>query len=200
MGERDADEARRSSLFNAHITPIPAYGTKRLEIEYQERLQVEQGDAYFSIPLHPDVYHSQTAGKLSISLDLKSAHAIRDVQFVSKTYPMQISGRTDKGLQGKFQGSAVVLHRGLYAQVFARRSARQSGGAHVSRWSRPGLLRSIRAVEPSARDGSNHAPQRSRAVRHIAFHAVGKTGTQLSGTGSATAIAQARRPIQSTAL
>ncbi len=107
MGERDADEARRSSLFNAHITPIPAYGTKRLEIEYQERLQVEQGDAYFSIPLHPDVYHSQTAGKFSISLDLKSAHAIRDVQFVSKTYPMQISGRTDKGLQGKFQGTGL---------------------------------------------------------------------------------------------
>ncbi len=37
MGERDADEARRSSIFSARVVPIPAYGTKRIEIEYQER-------------------------------------------------------------------------------------------------------------------------------------------------------------------
>lgn len=107
MGERDADEARRSSIFSARIAPVPAFGTKRVEIEYQERLQVEQGDAYFSIPLRPDVYRSQTAGKFSITLDLKSAHSLRDVQFTSKTYPVQISGRTDKGLQAKFQSQAV---------------------------------------------------------------------------------------------
>ena len=107
MGERDADEARRSSIFSARIAPIPAYGTKRLEMEYQERLQVEQGDAYFSIPLRPDVYHAQTAGKLSITLDLKSAHAMRDAQFLAKIYPMQITGRTDKGLHATFQGQAV---------------------------------------------------------------------------------------------
>ncbi len=51
MGERDADEARRTSIFSARIVPIPAYGTKRLEIEYQERLSVEQAEAFFSIPL-----------------------------------------------------------------------------------------------------------------------------------------------------
>src|SRR5262249_26421067 len=64
LGERDADEARRTSVFSARIVPIPAWGTKRIEMEYQERLQVEQGDALFSIPLRPDVYRTQTAGKL----------------------------------------------------------------------------------------------------------------------------------------
>src|SRR5271157_1317672 len=44
MGERDADEARRSSIFSARISPVPPFGTKRVEMEYQERLQVEQGD------------------------------------------------------------------------------------------------------------------------------------------------------------
>src|SRR5580700_7519673 len=29
MGERDADEARRTSMFSARVVPIPAYGTKR---------------------------------------------------------------------------------------------------------------------------------------------------------------------------
>ena len=37
QGERDADEARRTSVFSAHIVPIPAFGTKRVEMEYQER-------------------------------------------------------------------------------------------------------------------------------------------------------------------
>src|ERR1035438_8415676 len=69
MGERDADEARRSAIFSARIVPIPAYGSKRLEMEYQERLTVEQGESMFAIPLRPDVYRAQTAGKLSITLE-----------------------------------------------------------------------------------------------------------------------------------
>ena len=62
MGERDADEARRTSQFSARIAPIPAFGTKRVEMEYQERLEFQQGDAFFTIPLRPDVYRVQAAG------------------------------------------------------------------------------------------------------------------------------------------
>ena len=40
QGERTEDDARRNSLFSAHIVPIPAYGTKRLEIEYHEHIPV----------------------------------------------------------------------------------------------------------------------------------------------------------------
>lgn len=41
MGERGSEEARRTSVFSARIVPIPAYGTKRLEIEYHESIPVE---------------------------------------------------------------------------------------------------------------------------------------------------------------
>ena len=37
-GERDDKDPRTTSLFTAKIVPIPAYGTKRLEIEYHQRL------------------------------------------------------------------------------------------------------------------------------------------------------------------
>ncbi len=47
----------------------------------------------FAIPLRPDVYRAQTAGRLSITLEIKSAHAMRDFQFVSKAYAMQIAAR-----------------------------------------------------------------------------------------------------------
>ena len=46
MGERDADEARRASVFTARVAPIPAWGNKRIEIEYQERLPVEQSERF----------------------------------------------------------------------------------------------------------------------------------------------------------
>lgn len=109
MGERDADEARRTSIFSARIVPIPAYGTKRLEIEYQERLSVEQAGAFFSIPLRPDVYRAQTAGRLTIHVSVKGAHSMRDFQFVSKAFPMKMNAQTVKSVEASFEGSNVAL-------------------------------------------------------------------------------------------
>jgi Ca-activated chloride channel homolog len=109
MGERDADEARRTSVFSARVVPIPAYGTKRIEIEYQERLTVELSESMFAIPLRPDVYRAQTAGRLSIALDLKSAHPMRDFQFVGKAYAMQVASRDAKSVKASFNGKAVAL-------------------------------------------------------------------------------------------
>jgi Ca-activated chloride channel family protein len=42
MGERTAEEARRSAVFSARIVPIPGYGTKWIEIEYHETIPVEK--------------------------------------------------------------------------------------------------------------------------------------------------------------
>jgi Ca-activated chloride channel family protein len=109
MGERDADEERRSSLFTARVAPVPAYGTKRIEIEYQERLPLEQGEAFFAIPIHPDVYRQQSAGRLSIHFNLTSAHAMSDFQFKSANYPMKIAEKTSKNVKASFEGQAVSL-------------------------------------------------------------------------------------------
>ncbi|MGD0682653.1 MAG: VIT domain-containing protein, partial [Terracidiphilus sp.] len=54
QGERTEDDARRSSIFSAHLVPIPAYGTKRLEIEYHEHIPVSARKSYFLLPLKPD--------------------------------------------------------------------------------------------------------------------------------------------------
>jgi Ca-activated chloride channel family protein len=108
-GERDADEARRTSVFSAKILPIRPYGTKRLEMEYTEQLPVEQFESFFAIPLRPEAYHLQTAGRLSLHLELDSAHALRDFQVVSKTYPVQIRERTPHRVKLDFDGRMVKL-------------------------------------------------------------------------------------------
>jgi Ca-activated chloride channel homolog len=71
MGERDADEASRNEVFTAKIVPFPSFSTKRIELEYQERLPVENYESLLAVPLRPDAYQQQTAEHLSITLTLR---------------------------------------------------------------------------------------------------------------------------------
>jgi len=109
MGERGAEEAKRTSVFSARITPIPAYGTKRLEIEYHESIPVENLKSYFAIPLRPDSYSAQAAAHFRINFELHSAHAIRNFQAPAKTFPLQIDQNTPHLVQGHFEGRNVNL-------------------------------------------------------------------------------------------
>jgi Ca-activated chloride channel family protein len=109
QGERDLDEAGRSAVFSARIVPIPAFGTKRLEMEYQEDIPVERFESMLAVPLRPDAYRAQTAGHLWIRLELDSAHALRDFEIRSKQYPMQIRDRTPHHVKADFEGRNVAL-------------------------------------------------------------------------------------------
>ncbi|HET6843686.1 MAG TPA: VIT and VWA domain-containing protein [Candidatus Angelobacter sp.] len=109
MGERTADEARRTSVFSAKIAPIPAYGTKRLEFEYHESIPVDSFKSYFGVPLRPEAYHSQTARHLTIRFELRSEHPIRDFRLASKIYPLKITQQNANSVIGTFTGDNVSL-------------------------------------------------------------------------------------------
>jgi Ca-activated chloride channel family protein len=109
MGERGAEEARRTSVFSARIVPILAYGTKRLEIEYHESIPVENLKSYFAIPLHPDAYQAQAARHLRIHFELHSALAIRNFQALAKTFPLRIAQNSAHMVEGDFEGENVNL-------------------------------------------------------------------------------------------
>ncbi|MGH9852379.1 MAG: VIT domain-containing protein, partial [Blastocatellia bacterium] len=47
------DERGGTSAFSAKVFPIPAYGSKRVELEYTEMLPVENLTSRFSFPLKP---------------------------------------------------------------------------------------------------------------------------------------------------
>jgi Ca-activated chloride channel family protein len=109
MGERGSEEAKRTSVFSARIVPIPAFGTKRLEIEYHESIPVENMKSYLAIPLRPDAYSAQTAGRLRINFELHSAHPIRNFQAPAKTFPLQLEQNTPQLVEGHFEGQNVNL-------------------------------------------------------------------------------------------
>src|SRR5258708_33186186 len=109
MGERGAEEAKRTSVFSARIVRIPAYGTKRLEIEYPESIPVENLKAYFALPLHPDAYQSQVARHLRITFELRSAHAIRGFDAPAKIFPLHFESNDAHEVKAGFEGQNVNL-------------------------------------------------------------------------------------------
>jgi Ca-activated chloride channel family protein len=109
VGERGVEEARRSAVFSARIVPIPGYGTKRLELEYHESIPVESLKSFFAIPLRPDAYHAQVAGRLRINLELRSAHPVSDFEAVGTNYPLQVAERTPHRIRASFDGRNVTF-------------------------------------------------------------------------------------------
>jgi len=109
QGEREAGEASRSNVFSAHIMPIPAYGTKRIEIEYHQRVSVENLQSEFVLPLRPSAYRAATAGRLAITLELRSSHAIRGFEEQAKLYPLRIAERDAHLVKAAFEGENVSL-------------------------------------------------------------------------------------------
>ena len=109
MGERGAGEAGRSQQFTARIVPVPRFGTKRVEMEYQHPVPVERYKSEFVVPLKPDVYGMQTAGFLSIQFELRSAQAIRDFEALSKQYPLQIREQSPHLVKADFHAYNVPL-------------------------------------------------------------------------------------------
>ena len=109
MGERGVEEARRSAAFSARIVPIPPYGTKRLEFEYHETIPVENLKSFFAIPIHPDAYQAQSAGRLSIEFELRSAHPLAGFQFVGSTYPMKVTAKDGHSVKASFEARNISL-------------------------------------------------------------------------------------------
>src|SRR5579864_6504801 len=87
------------------VFEFQARGTKRLELEYHERIPVENFTSQFAIPLRPDAYAAQQVGKLKILFELRSQHALKDFQPVGKLYPLQITERTAHLVRGTFNAA-----------------------------------------------------------------------------------------------
>jgi len=109
MGERGAEEAKRSTIFSARIVPIPPYGSKRLEFEYHETIPVENLRSYFAIPLRPDAYQAQMARHLKINFELKSAHGLLNFRASAKSYTLELVENSPHVVRGTFEGENVNL-------------------------------------------------------------------------------------------
>lgn len=109
QGEASDDSTKQANIFTAKVVPIPPFGNKRLEMEYQERIAVDNLQGYFSLPLKPDSYKAQTIGHLTIEFEMKSNHRMKSFEVQSKSLPLQISAKTANRVAGRYEGRNVVL-------------------------------------------------------------------------------------------
>ena len=83
------DERGGTSAFSAKVFPIPAYGSKRVELEYTETLPVENLTSHFSFPLRPSFGPPQRVGELQINVQALSDSPISPLNFRSAAYAMK---------------------------------------------------------------------------------------------------------------
>ncbi len=108
-GERDNKDPRTTSLFTAKIVPIPAYGTKRLELEYHQRLTATDFKQFFALPLKPDAAERQSVRSFSLHFVLRSAHPFDNFATLSKLFPLTLTANDAHTVEGSFTATNLSL-------------------------------------------------------------------------------------------
>lgn len=103
------DEHEGHSAFSAKVFPIPAYGTKRIEMEYTEMLPVEGLASHFTFPLKPSFGDAQRVGELNLHVHVRSDCPISALQFDSAAYPMKTLNSQPNETECDFQAHDIEL-------------------------------------------------------------------------------------------
>ncbi len=98
------------SVFSARVFPIPAYGTKRVEIEYAQYLPLENFASRLTFPLKSSFGDPQTVGKFSLSLCAYSEFPFSSINFDAQNFPLQISKQTENEFAAEFSAENFVLN------------------------------------------------------------------------------------------
>jgi Ca-activated chloride channel family protein len=89
-----------SSAFSAKVFPIPAYGTKRIEMEYTEVLPVESLTSHFTFPLKPSFGDPQRVAEFNLHIHVLSDYPISRQTPGGDNYPLTVT----KSEAGEFEG------------------------------------------------------------------------------------------------
>jgi Ca-activated chloride channel family protein len=108
-GERDHTNPATTSIFTAKITPIPAFGTKRLELEYHQRLTASDFKQLFILPLKPDAGQQQSVRSFTLHFALRSAHPIDGFNLPSKLFPLNLITNSPNAVEGSLTSTNVTL-------------------------------------------------------------------------------------------
>jgi Ca-activated chloride channel family protein len=106
---QSTDETESSAGFSAKIFPINAYGTKRLEMEYNEDLAIENLHSHFTFPLKPSFGESQTVKDFNLKIRVLNDYQITPAGRENTTYPLQISKQEPNEFIGEFHARDIKL-------------------------------------------------------------------------------------------
>ncbi|MBK8594865.1 MAG: hypothetical protein IPN83_04625 [Holophagales bacterium] len=97
------------AVFSVKVAPIPARGTKRLEMQYQEEVPWAEGVGELRIPLRPGEGEPTSAGSLEVTVTLEDG-AFLDPP--PSSLPLTVAGKT-----ARFRASDVPLARDVVVRI-----------------------------------------------------------------------------------
>ena len=97
------------TAFTVEVSPIPAYGTKRLELEYSEMLSVDNLESYFSFPFKPSQYGAQSVGNLQVRLQIASRFPMTELNVRGKLYPLSFIENKPEYKSASFEATGIQL-------------------------------------------------------------------------------------------
>ena len=103
------DEHEGRSAFSAKLFPIPAYGTKRVEIEYTEVLPVESLASHFTFPLKPSFGDAQRVEEFNLHVHVLSDYSISPINKERDEYALAVTKSEPNEFEADFHASGLEL-------------------------------------------------------------------------------------------
>jgi Ca-activated chloride channel family protein len=103
------DEHGGTTAFSAKVFPIPARGTKRVELEYTETLPVDGLTSHFSFPLKPASGERERVGELNLHVRVISDYPVSPPEFTAAAYPVRTLRSDPNDFEAEFQARDVQL-------------------------------------------------------------------------------------------
>ncbi|MBN2541244.1 VWA domain-containing protein, partial [bacterium] len=127
-----ATEIEQINVFTVKVYPIPAFGTKRVEIEYTQNLDINSMKSYYTLPLKPSIMQEQFVDDFNLDMYMVTDYPIGELKFTGerlipelrddttgvKHYNLQI--RKLK-MEENFSFSYDILTEDIYANLLAFR-------------------------------------------------------------------------------
>lgn len=102
------DEEESTTAFTVRVAPVPAFGTKRLELEYTELLAVDDMQSYYSLPLKPSDYGVQNVGHLRIDVAVLSGFPLTGLESRGNQFPIAFDRQEQNVLAAHYEGTGVA--------------------------------------------------------------------------------------------
>ncbi|NLG51944.1 MAG: VWA domain-containing protein, partial [Chloroflexi bacterium] len=96
------------NAFRAHIYPIPAHGERRVELEYEQVLQADQGLLRYTYPLSTEKFSTRPLEEVRVTVDIRSREALKAVY--SPSHPIEVD-KDDHTAQVRYSDEQVVPDR-----------------------------------------------------------------------------------------
>ncbi len=102
------DETGGKTVFSAKVFPIPAFGTKRIEMEYTQTLAIEDFTSHLTFPFKPSFGEAQKIGEFSMNICAYNEFPFASLNYNSEHFPLQVSRQDANEFAAEFHAENFV--------------------------------------------------------------------------------------------